>query len=244
MDGRGKIKANIPYYPQGDTREFLPDLDVHILRDLSEVLSGSGGRWQRALGFLEVGVWKGGWSISALMNFPNSAVIGIDPYPGAEIIRVELLRRVKEMELSSRFHLFPDWKEIPENQEFDIIHIDGLHTETAVETDLNNASARLASGGVIIVDDYNHRYFPGIWNVLSRFLSRGEFSMFLGSRQKAYLCRVQNHEDFRRTFLNLREGSQPYRLERYFGEVDALDEQWAQLPTVNGLPTLIASEMA
>ena len=36
---------------------------------------------------LEIGVWKGAWSIDLLLNRPEIVGYGIDPYPGFETIR-------------------------------------------------------------------------------------------------------------------------------------------------------------
>lgn len=47
-----------------------------------------------------------------------------------------------------------------------MIHADGLHTELQVLADLKNAESKLRDGGVMIVDDFRHAWFPGITSAL------------------------------------------------------------------------------
>jgi hypothetical protein len=49
-------------------------------------------------------------------------------------------------------------------------HIDGGHAEEEALGDLRLVAERLCPGGVIAVDDYHHRDFPGVTAAVDRFL--------------------------------------------------------------------------
>ena len=63
--------------------------------------------------FLEIGVYKGGFLNSQLLNNTNLNAIGIDPYPGLENVREVLFDNLKYFELSERYSHFENFDSFP-----------------------------------------------------------------------------------------------------------------------------------
>ena len=88
---------------------------------------------------------KGAFFQTVLMNNPSSRLVGIDPYPfpeGAEF-RERMLLELEKLGLLSKFKLSRDWEEIPAATKFDVIHIDGEHTEAAAAYDIAGSQVLL-----------------------------------------------------------------------------------------------------
>jgi hypothetical protein len=146
------------------------------------------------LGILEIGVWKGAWSETILRNRDNTYVVGVDPYPG-EIFQEPkriALDCMEDLISSERFRLIDTYENL--DLTFDLIHIDGKHTEDCVEKDLVFARDHANRNSVIVVDDFRDPYFPGVANSMYKFLSQNDFKVFLMSENKAYICKTENHD--------------------------------------------------
>jgi hypothetical protein len=173
-----------------DTTEFLRPRDAYIcFRFIDNIAKAN---------LLEIGVWKGGWIFSMLGNCPKSKAIGIDPYP-AKGIKQKFLEEVSARRFDSRVELYETPSEVEENisgKFFDFVHIDGEHTESAVNEDLKFALKHLKPNGVIAVDDIFHRNFPGIASAVFNFISRNSVSSFLITPGKIYICREEYYDSF------------------------------------------------
>ena len=55
---------------------------------------------------------------------------------------------------------------------YDVVHVDGGHTEHCIKNDMKNASKLVAPGGIMIVDDTN---VPYINNYVNLYLALGDF---------------------------------------------------------------------
>lgn len=77
---------------------------------------------------------------------------------------------------------------------FDLIHIDGEHTESAVVKDLYFSIENLTQGGVIVVDDIWHPLFPGITSGVMKVVHELNLAPFLSTRNKMWLCRPEYYE--------------------------------------------------
>jgi len=145
---------------------------------------------------LEVGVWKGGWTLTILSNVPASEVVGIDPYPWSNgpTARSRMEINLADAGVAERFTLFPSWGALHDagagTPPFDVCHIDGSHLEADAAADLEQAAGVLAEGGAIIVDDIHHLAYPGVAASMFRFLEPHDFRVFLMTEKKAYLCRA------------------------------------------------------
>lgn len=173
-----------------DSTEFLQPRDAYICsRFISESAKPR---------LLEIGVWKGGWIFCMLRNHPSAQAVGVDPYPVKEV-RAKFLMAVKVRSLEKRVRLYNSCEELDSNRDeeiFDFIHIDGEHTETAVEKDLEFAMKHLTPMGVIAVDDIFHGDFPGIAYATFNFILKNPVSPFLITPGKIYICLQENYQLF------------------------------------------------
>jgi hypothetical protein len=173
-----------------DSTEFLQPRDAYICSSLVNGIS--------APSLLEIGVWKGGWIFSMLRNHPDALAVGIDPYPVKEV-KAKFLDAVNARNLGARVNLYESSNELlikHEHASFDFIHIDGEHTETAVESDLKFGLMHLTSNGVIAIDDIFHGDFPGIAYAVFNFISRNPVAPFLITPGKIYICHEENYQKY------------------------------------------------
>jgi hypothetical protein len=179
------------WWPKDGSDEWLAGIDGRLGIALLELAYDSSEN--SAPSFLEVGVWKGAWTSVMLKNVPGARGYGIDPYPGRPSFEKELLARLARIGVGSLFELFPDWEQFERStaggRKLDLIHIDGEHTEIAVQQDLYYASSHLSDRGVIVVDDYRHFWFPGIASAMYKFINDSEFKVLALTTSKAYLVR-------------------------------------------------------
>lgn len=173
--------------------EWLSFTDVVITANLSAFFEEMRDSLEIAVDLLgvEVGVWKGSWALSFLMNNSGSHLVGVDPYPSDDgaTVRAAMLARMLDLGVDARFDLYPDWGSVELASGLDVVHIDGLHTEEAVRSDLIQAQELLVNDGLIVVDDFRHRWFPGVTSALFEFVHGGDFRVLMDSGNKAYLIR-------------------------------------------------------
>lgn len=192
---------------------------------------------------MEIGVWKGAWSLGVLENVADSRVLGIDPYPGntGHEIRSILEGRVSDAGVGGRFRLVESLAtatSILGHEAPVLIHIDGEHTEVGAGKDLEWAGQSLSPDGLIVVDDYVHIWFPGIASAMHAFLRAADFRIVLVTENKAYLCRTSRHDEWY-TRLEASLGNQstvPWF--HYFGEGGT--PRYIQVPDVLGSRVLLA----
>ena len=164
--------------------EWLHPYDAFFSMNL---LVDSGG------GICEVGVYKGGYLITMLRNNPRLNAVAIDPYPGLNSIKETFLNNILSYKLEDKIKHFADYNSLKENL-FDLIHIDGEHSESAVIKDLHFARDNLASKGLIVIDDIWHPLFPGVVSAAMKFVHESDFVPFLSTRQKMFICRENQYE--------------------------------------------------
>ena len=116
---------------------FLDPLDAFLSMRLIKNSQGT---------LCEIGVYKGGFIMALLENLPNLNAIAVDPYPNSEEIRNVFVKNLEERNLANRVELFDDYESLAQ-REFDLIHIDGEHSESAVRKDLKFALANLSQNG-------------------------------------------------------------------------------------------------
>lgn len=144
-------------------------------------------------GICEVGVYKGGYLISILRNNPKLNAVAIDPYPGLISIKEAFLNNLLTYGLEDKVKHFTDYNSLQESR-FDLIHIDGEHSESAVIQDLHFARDNLANKGLIVMDDIWHPLFPGVVSATMKFVHESNFVPFLSTRQKMFICRENQYE--------------------------------------------------
>lgn len=177
-----------------------------------------------------------------LLNLSGSRVIGVDPYPGLEKVRSEMLERLDHLGIRERFELFPSLSEVPADLRFDLIHVDGEHSEEATLRDLHYAEQHLNADGVITADDFRHPWFPGIASALFRFCIENDFRIFLTSYHKAYIARTVHASKLHDALLAELEGDEELLLHRYYQHRDPTPPAYIQRTDVLGQPVLICTD--
>ena len=189
--------------------------------------------------FIECGVLNGAYSINILRNVPHSAGIGIDPYPNMPNLRARMLNRVKNLD----FKLLDSWGELDlRGQKASLIHVDGLHTEDAVYSDLLMAKAHLQDGGVIVCDDYCQPIFPGVAMGYSKFILNYEFTPFLSTGSKAYICETKHHQTWLEKCESALSRQKSIPFARHLGEGE--DAPYISMPLIKGYRTLLSWDYA
>ncbi|NQU36433.1 MAG: class I SAM-dependent methyltransferase [Actinobacteria bacterium] len=230
----------MPYWKTDDTTEWLTAADFLISMYAAELSKEETG----TLRILETGVWKGGWLISMVANTEPTRAIGIDPYPGgATSVRERFLHRVEDEGFSEEISLYASWAELERSPSetselFDLIHIDGEHTEAAVKVDLENAEKVLAAHGLIAVDDFRHPYFPGIAAATFNYLHESDLCIVMMSNHKAFLCRTEYYSTWYKRLHQKLIGAS-LKVERHIFEDAPENARYIQMPNVNGRPPLL-----
>ena len=189
------------WFPTDGSQEWLSKTDAELAVKITQLFPED-----CLVG--EVGVWKGAWSSVILMNQKNCRVIGIDPYPNCEPEKLLMEKRMVELGVESRFSLFDSTNCVPSTALFSLVHIDGLHTEDQVLSDLKAISSKLTLDGVIVVDDFINPWFPGVHSALYKFIGENDFRIFLVSMQKAYITRRANAPRMWTEIKNLQDALQ------------------------------------
>jgi len=165
-------------------------------------------KWpSRIANVCEIGVWHGAWSEVILSNSAEIEVLGVDPYPGNDTLGGRVQSRLKSRfpsqgERGSRYVHFNTTDVLTVHLEdqgktLDLIHIDGEHSQLAAESDLAFAKRFMARNAVLVVDDYRHPYFPGVAAALYQELVCGDLAPFLFTFNKAYLCKAEDHLQYK-----------------------------------------------
>lgn len=228
------------WWPNDGSDEWLSKADGLLAVTLLELQ-----REKRALTsamcepVVEIGVWKGAWSSVVLMNLNDIEVKGVDPYPGYESIRRQMLARFEDLGVNERFTLVSNPDDLPKDETYSMIHIDGEHSEQAVETELRWAVEHLADGGIVVVDDFRHQWFPGIASALFRFLGQGLLKMFTVSGNKAYLARTGDADEYYNHLQEKFAGSKEIPVWTHYRQWDGEEVNYIQSPNVCGQRVLI-----
>jgi hypothetical protein len=172
---------------------------------------------------LEIGVYRGGWLISLAENSPKMTAVGIDPYPNNELIKDAFLADLENRGLSRRISLYSNWENLmagPQNQlKFDLIHIDGVHDESSVTADLAQAAKQVSDDGVIVIDDIFYHSFPGVTSATFKFILERDFSPFLFTEKKLYLCKNHMYAKFYELTTTLFESSHiSFEIDQYLSK--------------------------
>lgn len=194
---------------------------------------------------MEIGVYKGGWALTVLINEPTVFVVGIDPYPGLNEVKLELENYIKVNKLTEKFKLYDSHENFLKlenhKSKFQIIHIDGEHTETAVFRDLMFASEKLSESGIIIVDDFFDKRFPGVTFAVQEFMNNYNFRIFMITEKKVYICRERFHKENFELFENLLTNNQ-IQFSRGF-RTGSFGESYVQSNAVLGYDNLLIRDI-
>ena len=138
--------------------------------------------------YLEIGVRRGRSSCMVVAANPATKIYGFDLWqddyanninPGPEFVRGELKRmgHVGEAEFFSgdSHKTIPKFLNENEGLSFDLITVDGDHSKNGAWIDLTNVVSSLRLGGVIVFDDIDNPYCPGLADVWKRFMKNYSF---------------------------------------------------------------------
>jgi predicted O-methyltransferase YrrM len=133
--------------------------------------------------YLEIGVRRGRSSCMVGAASPQTTIYGFDLWqenyasnenPGPDFVLGEL-KRVGHAGCT-KFITGDSHKTVPEffssnpDLTFDLITVDGDHSIEGAWSDLCNVVSRLRIGGVIVFDDIDNPYCPGLMGVWERFI--------------------------------------------------------------------------
>jgi predicted O-methyltransferase YrrM len=130
--------------------------------------------------YLEIGVRRGRSMAIVAASEPQCDLYGFDmwvqnyagmPNPGPEFVKEEMKRLGHQGSLemvSGDSHVtVPAFLKANPNLSFDLINVDGDHSESGARADLETVLPRLSLGGVILLDDITHPqhlYLEKVWD--------------------------------------------------------------------------------
>ena len=106
-------------------------------------------------------------------------IIRLDPYSHQSVLKllIKFEKNINIIKGNSNMIL----KEIP--SKFDYVFLDGGHEYKTVKNDLNNLIQVINNGGIILCDDYNLSYAPGVKKAIDDYVLEKNFNLkILGSR--------------------------------------------------------------
>lgn len=138
----------------------------------------------RPLSYLELGVRRGRSMAVVARRAPDCRMLGIDLWtqdyagmenPGPDHVRAELVRLgfLAELELiTGDSHVeLPRLFAAEPDLTFDLITVDGDHSESGAKRDLQDVLPRLRIGGALVFDDISHPAHPGLRDVWHKTVS-------------------------------------------------------------------------
>lgn len=133
--------------------------------------------------YLEIGVRRGRSSCMVAGASPSASIVGFDLWqenyasndnPGPQFVREELKRvgHIGEVEFISgdSHQTVPEYLAANPDLTFDLITVDGDHSIEGAWDDLVNVVPRLRVGGIIVFDDIDNPYCPGLLGIWRRFM--------------------------------------------------------------------------
>jgi hypothetical protein len=217
-----------------DRTDMLPLLDGYIATELANSFSAA----------LEIGVYKGGFLLTLVKNNPSLLTIGIDPYPNLLKIRESLIDYRDKLGLKDRLYLYLSFDELTQSKHnsvlFDMIHIDGLHSESQVNKDLMNVLPKLKEHSILIIDDIFYHSYPGVTAAAFSFIEHNNFTPFLFTEKKIYICNPNYYEEYYKKTISIFS-----RLKINYEENENLNSQirYPQSNAIHGSNIIITSEM-
>lgn len=146
--------------------------------DVVNVLFGA-SKTVQPKNYLEIGVRRGRSACTVARGCPSVNIIGFDLWdpnyagmenPGPAFVKAELLRHGHTGTLDfidgDSHQTIPMFFSRNPQAQFDMILVDGDHSEAGALDDLKNVIPHLAPGGVLVFDDIahpQHRYLLNVW---------------------------------------------------------------------------------
>jgi predicted O-methyltransferase YrrM len=135
--------------------------------------------------YLEIGVRRGRSVCTVARAHPDVAIHGFDLWvdnyagmenPGERFVRRELAshqhRGLAEFIEGNSIETVPQYLKAHPDMLFDLITVDGDHSESGARIDLENVLPKLAPGGVLVFDDVAHPDLPHMLSLWRKVTSR------------------------------------------------------------------------
>lgn len=132
--------------------------------------------------YLEIGVRRGRSLAVVAAAAPNCTLVGFDlwmpnyagmPNPGPDFVRSEIRKTghkgALELISGDSHQTVPAYLAQHPDMQFDLVNVDGDHSEQGARADLATVLPRIRLGGVIALDDIvhpQHRYLENVWDEL------------------------------------------------------------------------------
>lgn len=131
------------------------------------------GYRNRPIKALEIGSWEGLSSYFLLKNLPQAQLTSVDTWEGSdEHVNKQNVVQATEQRFDSNTAPFASrltkrkmtsyqfFAQSPEEEQYDLIYVDGSHHADDVMIDALKSFKRLKQGGVMIFDDYFWNFYP------------------------------------------------------------------------------------
>ncbi len=150
----------------------------------------------------EVGIYYGK-SLAKLATYArtNEKIVGIDAYIGTREQYNEIFKniqsvskcQVNDINIVRQDSYKTDVASLGSSYYHNckVVHIDGNHSGINVYHDLELADHLMNDFAVLILDDWNNKFYPHIQEAFYTYVAKhpGSFEKFLISNRKCYLCR-------------------------------------------------------
>ncbi len=83
--------------------------------------------------------------------------------------------------------VMPDWIKLEIRNTYDLVHVDGGHSEYCASNDMKNADSLLKPGGIMIIDDTDA---PQINNLVDKYIASGKYAELCMLKTFGYPHRV------------------------------------------------------
>jgi len=192
---------------------------------------------------LEFGSYKGKTAMVLGLNLtPDERLFLIDS--------VDYLERDIFVENEVRFEFFCERSGDIRPRKFNnlrLIHCDTSHTFADTRKELELSRKMLGKYGVIVVDDFTNLHYPGVLPAVYEFLlSRTDFSLFMVTNEKAYICKSRQIELYQ-TFVStkLQDDMEKRGIRIVMARTDTSHYSKATYvrPALGDEPTIYAKEM-
>jgi predicted O-methyltransferase YrrM len=139
----------------------------------------------RPMRYLEIGVRRGRSMAMVAATCPECDIVGFDlwqtdyagmPNPGPDLVIAEMkklgYRGRLELISGNSHETLPRYLRQHPNIYFDLVTVDGDHSEKGAMLDLLAVISRLKIGGILVFDDICHPTLPYLYSVWQRAISR------------------------------------------------------------------------
>ena len=162
-------------------------------------------------------------------NYDNSGGAGLAASGSLKLIENikkvyptdEIFNKIKIIKNDSTKMDYNNFLNFTNGDKYRIISIDGCHTKSATLIDLRNAIKILSNDGIIILDDYFSKPWPGVKFGIDTFMEKNNnYRLVYLNANKFIICHRDNYTKYINLLGNLKDNSaRKYESQCYIGEV-------------------------